>query len=315
MRAQTPTRPADEDGAQTAALRCTVALPAGFRVGDVLAFHRRDALAVAERVDTDSLHKGLVWDGHAACLTIRFHREQADAELAVDGPPAAGAAGALTAMVRRMLGLTQPVEAFEQAYRAHPQLGPLIARQAGLRVPLAASPFEALTWAITGQQISVKAAVALRRRLIQAAGVEHSGGLRCHPDACRVARLDVADLRQAGFSQTKARTLIALSREVQDNRLPLDGWLAVPRADEIGEQLVQVRGIGPWTINYTLLRGFGWLDGSLHGDVAVCRGLQSLLGRSDGITEREARCWLADFSPWRALIAAHLWAMQSAAQY
>ena len=35
-----------------------------------------------------------------------------------------------------------------------------------------------------------------------------------------------------------------------------------------------LKGIGPWTVDYALLRGFARLDGSLHGDAAVRRQLQ-----------------------------------------
>jgi DNA-3-methyladenine glycosylase II len=79
---------------------------------------------------------------------------------------------------------------------------------------------------------------------------------------------------------------------------------------EMEEKLLLVSGIGPWTVNYALLRGFGWLDGSLHGDVAVRRGLQTLRNDAEKVTADEAERWLAEFSPWRALVAAHLWAMQ-----
>jgi len=292
-------------------LSCSVNLPQGFRAKDILAFHSRDAAAVAEQVEAGTLRKGLAWDGRAACLTIRFHADRADAELAIDGARSAAATDALEPMVRRMLGLTQRVEDFEGTYRAHPQLGPLIARNPGLRVPLAATPFEALTWAVTGQQISLGAALSLRRKLIRAAGLEHSGGLACYPDADAIARLNVADLHQAGFSRTKAQTLIALTAEIRENRLPLDEWLVTLPVAEIRAQLLRVRGIGPWTADYTLLRGFGWLDGSLHGDAAVRRNLRALLGGSADVTEDYAQRWLAGFSPWRALIAAHLWAMRS----
>ena len=81
--------------------------------------------------------------------------------------------------------------------------------------------------------------------------------------------------------------------------------------DTLRERLLDIRGIGPWTVNYTLLRGFGWLDGSLHGDVAVRHGMQILLDSPDKISEKAAQQWLAEFSPWRALLAAHLWAMKS----
>ncbi|MBE0595654.1 MAG: DNA-3-methyladenine glycosylase 2 [Desulfuromonadales bacterium] len=299
---------------KSCSLACTIELPPGFRPSDILAFHRRDPSLVAERVDESSLQKGMAWEGCAACLSIRFHPGYAEAELAVDGQFGAEPE-AFSRLVRRMLGLTQRVEVFEESYRLHPQLGLLIARQPGLRVPLAASPFEALTWAITGQQISVGVAISLRRKLIRAAGLKHSGGLECHPDAAQVAVLTETDFRQAGFSQAKTRALIALSQRVRDRHLPLDLWTETLPVEEMREQLLGVPGIGPWTVNYTLLRGFGWLDGSLHGDVAVRRGLQALLAAEEKITEDAARRWLAEFSPWRALIAAHLWALKSSISY
>lgn len=287
-----------------ATTRYRSALPVGFRAADSLEFHGRDAQAVGERCGPDRLAKGLLWQGRPACLCIVFAGAEARAELAVDGGNADAAAVATT--VRRLLGLDQPVDRFEQAHAAHPQLGPLLARQAGLRVPCTATPFEALSWAITGQQISLGAAVSLRRKLLLATGLRHSGGLACYPDAARVAALEAATLRAAGFSASKAQTLLTVSRLVADGQLPLDDWLAAPPAEEIRTRLLAVRGIGPWTVDYLLLRGYGWLDGSLHGDAAVRRGLGRLLGTTPD--EKAARAWLAPFAPWRALLAAHLWA-------
>ena len=293
-------------------LTCRLPLPAGFRPGDILAFHRRDGEGTAERVTPTALQKGLLWYGTPACLAIRFAARTASAELAVDGELPAGSAAALRELVRRMLGLDQDVESFEARFRAHPEIGPLLARQAGLRVPVAASPFEALSWAVTGQQISVGAAVSIRRKLILAAGVRHSGGLYCYPAAREVAALREQALRQAGFSSAKARTLLTLAQAVEAGALPFDDWLRTRPVDEIRQRLLALRGIGPWTVDYALLRGFGWLDGSLHGDVAVRRSLQTLLASPEPIGERQTRDWLAGFSPWRALLAAHLWAAQPA---
>lgn len=292
-------------------LTCSLALPATFRPNDILAFHRRDPQETAERVSDSALEKGIVWQGAPACLSIRFLEGRAEADLSVDGEMGSDSQSAFEAMVHRLLGLNQEIEAFEHRHRNHPQLGLLIADQPGLRVPVTATPFEALTWAVTGQQISVRAAMSLRRQLIIATNVHHGGGLLCYPQASQIAGLAEATLRQAGFSASKARTLLALSQGVVDNTLPLDTWTQTLPVEEIREQLMAIRGIGPWTVNYALLRGFGWLDGSLHGDVAVRSGLQMLLGSTEKISEEQTRKWLADFSPWRALIAAHLWAMRS----
>lgn len=256
--------------------------------------------------------KGLVWQGHPACLTLYLHDGQVDAELRVDGFDGNDAPLKLQALVRRMLGLDQDVEGFELAHRHHPLLGSLIARTPGLRVPLAATPFEALTWAVTSQQISVQAALTLRRRLILTAGLQHSSGLACHPDAAALAALGLETLRRAGFPQAKAHTLLEVSRQVLEGTLPLEEGLQGTLAmTDIEARLLAIRGIGRWTVNYTLLRGYGWLDGSLHGDVGVRRGIQRLLGRGERISEEAARQWLAPFSPWRALVAAHLWALDA----
>lgn len=287
----------------------TLKLPGDFRPEDILAFHRRDRLGIAERVQDGMLRKGISWEDHLACLCVRFDRDRAAITLSADGEPAGLDGGALRDMARRMLGLTQPIAAFEEAHRAHPQLGRLIERRRGLRVPLTATPFEALTWAITGQQISVAAAVALRRNLIEAAGLRHSGGLLCFPDARAIAALTEVELGRAGYSKTKARTLSTLSGLAESGELPLNAWLIeTPPVDEIRERLSALRGIGPWTIHYTLLRGYGWLDGSLHGDAGVRRALQALLATPEKITQDQARHWLTPFAPWRALVAAHLWA-------
>ncbi|MDD1632243.1 MAG: hypothetical protein LUQ56_01800 [Methylococcaceae bacterium] len=82
-----------------------------------------------------------------------------------------------------------------------------------------------MTWAVTGQQISVKSAISLRRNLILVTDLKHSVGLSCYPDASQISGLTALDLHQTGFSQTKSQTLITLSQMVQENRLPLDLWM------------------------------------------------------------------------------------------
>jgi DNA-3-methyladenine glycosylase II len=292
-------------------INCSLSLPGGFRPADILSFHRRDSLAVAETVDAGSLRKGIVWNGLPACLSISFEPAGAQVELASDGTAGPGDTETLLRLAQRMLGLNQPIAEFELRYRDHPQLGAVIAAQPGLRVPVAASVFEALSWAIICQQISVQAAVAIRRRLIQLTDLHHSSGLYCYPGAVHAAEFNADDLRRIGFSQSKAHCLLTVSRMIVSGELVLDDTVAELPVERICEQLLKIRGIGPWTVNYALLRGFGWLDGSLHGDIAVRRGLQRLLATTDPVSEQQARQWLAQFSPWRALVAAHIWAWLS----
>lgn len=301
-------------------IETSISLPRNFRLADFLAFHQRDAQMLAEIVKEQQLQKGIVWQGMPACITFTFAKKQVDIRLHIDSGrkklDAEKVQSRLHQHAQHMLGLNQTIADFEKFVVEHPELGHLITRQSGLRVPQAATTFEALTWAIIGQQISVSAAVSVRRKLIQHTGLQHSSGIWCYPSATQIAAFTADDLRPLGFSQTKARTVVELGKIIHNGDLPLDNWLndywqgSTLAAQDIYDALIQVRGIGPWTVNYTLLRGFGWLDGSLHGDVAVRRNLQWLLNTTDKVNEETTRDWLAGFSPWRALVAAHLWAMQ-----
>jgi DNA-3-methyladenine glycosylase II len=202
-----------------------------------------------------------------------------------------------------MLGLRIDPAPFEAAVRDDPLLGPVVARQPGLRVIQSATVFEALTWAIIGQQINLSFAIALRRTFIGLAGRAHSSGLWCYPEAADVARLDLEQLTSRKFSGAKAETLLRFARLVAEGALSLD------RADDpatVGERLLAVKGIGPWTVNYALLRGWGYADCSLHGDVAVRNAIGRLRGTErPGL--REAETFLEAYRPHRTMAAAYLW--------
>ena len=292
-------------------LRLSLALPPGYRPDDILRFHQRDPEQTAERVEGRTLVKGLAWCGQPAALHVHFEEWSARVEVQLGTAFSDGDEEAMTRLCQRLLGLTQPVEAFEEAHHAHPDVGRLIRARPGLRVAQAATPFEAATWAVIGQQISVSAATAVRRKLIRAADLRHASGVLAYPDAERVAAMDDDSLRATGLSRTKVHTIRALSDGVVNSELPLGAGAELTDVDALRTRLRAIRGVGPWTVNYTLLRGFSWLDGAMEGDLGVRRSLQSLLGRREQPGERETGQWLAEFSPWRALVAAHLWAMSA----
>lgn len=295
----------------TGIFSCRLPLPTNYRLQDILSFHVRDTLAVSESVEANRLRKGIVWHGSTACLSLRFLPQWVEIELSIDDTPESFEVDALSALAVRMLGLNQPIDVFEESVGQHPQLGALINKQSGLRVPVAPTAFEALSWAITGQQISLAAAISIRRKFIQLIGLQHSSGLYCYPDARHVTALSIVDLRQAGFSQSKAQTLLTVSQMTVSGELELNNVQKEPPIEQIRQQLMKIRGIGPWTANYALLRGYGWLDGSLHGDAAVRRGLHLLLNAVEPMDENQTRQWLEGFAPWRALVAAHLWELIS----
>jgi DNA-3-methyladenine glycosylase II len=286
-----------------------IALPPGYRVQDALAFHGRDAQALAERVEGARIRKGVLLDGVAVVLDVGIDVDAGVAECAIDAAESADARVLARAReaITGMLGLHIDPAAFARLVADDALFAPLVARRPGLRVIQAATVFEALTWAVIGQQINLPFAIALRRSFIEQAGRAHPSGLWCYPEAVDVARLDIEQLTSRKFSRAKAETLLRLARLVADGALDLAPDAAGDPA-AVSARLLAVKGIGPWTVNYALLRGYGYPDCSLHGDVAVRSAIGCLLGSAARPSIAEAEAYLQAYRPHRTMAAAYLWA-------
>ena len=288
-------------------LHWTLPLPAGYRRDDVIAFHSRDGEAVAEQVTPTGLRKGILLRGSAVVLDVAFTDAAAVCRAEIDGSANGDLQTPLHGALLNILGLRIDPQPFAQLAAGDPLLAPLIRLNPGLRIVQSASPFEALTWAIIGQQINLSFAISLRRTFILQAGRRHGSGLWCYPEARDVARLSVEDLTSRKFSRAKADTVLRLARLVDEGALSLE----LPPSGDVAamsQALLAVKGIGPWTVNYALLRGYGYADCSLHGDVAIRAALQKLLGEVTKPDMARTEQWLRQYAPHRTMAAAHLWA-------
>jgi DNA-3-methyladenine glycosylase II len=288
-----------------------IALPPGYRRQDALAFHGRDPQGLAERVTDAHIRKGVLLDGVAAVLEVRFDDAVPDTaacmvDAADDSADARVLPRAREALIN-MLGLRIDPAAFARQVADDALFAPLVKREPGLRVIQSATVFEALSWAIIGQQINLPFAISLRRSFIEQAGRAHPSGLWCYPEAGDVARLDIEQLTSRKFSRAKAETLLRLARLVADGELDL-GLDAGGDPAGVSQRLLAVKGIGPWTVNYALLRGYGYPDCSLHGDVAVRSAIGRLLGNDVRPSIAEAEAFLQAYRPHRTMAAAYLWA-------
>jgi DNA-3-methyladenine glycosylase II len=285
----------------------SIPLPPDYRRQDVFTFHGRDTETLAERIDGQTIRKGVMIDGVPAVLEIDLGA-QLDQALCIVDLDGARLPDQAQEMLLNVLGLRIDPAPFEAAVANDPLFAPLVRRERGLRVIQSTTIFEALSWAIIGQQINLGFAISLRRTFIALAGRAHTSGLWCYPEATDAARLELDDLTSRKFSGAKAETLLRLARLVADGQLDLhrDADLA-----KVGERLLAVKGIGPWTVNYALLRGYGFPDCSLEGDVAVRTAIGRLLGTAARPDLAEAAAFLEIYRPHRTMAAAHLWASLS----
>ena len=167
-----------------------------------------------------------------------------------------------------------------------------------LELPSTRPPFEALVRIVAGQQLSVKAAATVFQRLASA--------LNGMVTANAVAEVSIETLREAGLSRAKGQTLIALSAfagadEMHLKRLIGGPWLACR------EELLQVRGIGPWSVDMFAMFGLGNPDIFSSGDLGLRMAMQQHLKvppkQKPAVYDQRALVW----SPFRTLASLHLW--------
>ncbi len=283
----------------------SIPLPSGYQSRDIVAFHSRDKEALAERVDPGRIRKGVLIDGVPVLLDVTLDASEARCTVDADAVLGPAALAQIDDALLNILALRIDPAPFLDAVRGDDLLGPVVQRQQGLRIVQSATIFEALTWAIIGQQINLTFAIALRRTFIAQAGRPHASGLWCYPEAADVARLAPEDLTTRKFSRAKADTLLRFARLVDSGELALERSAGV---EQVSASLLAVKGIGPWTVNYALLRGYGYADCSLHGDVAIRAALQNLLGEDTKPDMARTEALLARYAPHRTMACAHLWA-------
>ncbi|MGI9403818.1 MAG: DNA-3-methyladenine glycosylase family protein, partial [Hyphomicrobium sp.] len=144
--------------------------------------------------------------------------------------------------------------------RVHDQVGdPPVRRHA--------PGFEGLVRIIAGQQLSIASAEAIWRRV----------SIAVVPMApASVSALTDEDLRAAGLSRAKVRTLRAIAEAVDDG-LKLEQLAGEPEGAVHGE-LTAIHGVGPWTADIYLLFCIGRADAFAAGDLALQMATRNAVG-------------------------------------
>ena len=208
----------------------------------------------------------------------------------------------LRQVVNGIFRLDSAVQLAEAELARDAILGPIVARQAGLRIPGTPDGFELAVRAILGQQVSVVRAARVASAICRRFGdVVPSPALGLTHAFPAPAALVDADLTQFGLPRMRQRAISALAANVLDARVFLDGTMSV---SETTKALGAVPGIGPWTTSYIALRALGDLDSIPLQDV----GLRTAISHGGPMVspirlELVAEAW----RPWRGLAATHLW--------
>jgi 3-methyladenine DNA glycosylase/8-oxoguanine DNA glycosylase len=230
-----------------------------------------------------------------------LHRVVAGREVRIESAPGGVDVepldGEIRPVVLTLLGAEFDLDAFRPA---EPYVAELVPRLRGFRPPISPDPFEMLVGAITAQQISLRAALAVRNRFVERFGVRAELAY-AFPTPERVAGAAPEELTALGFSGRKADYVLALARSDLDL-----AELAELPDDEVKAALVELPGIGEWTADWFLARHLARPRAWPAGDLALRKVVSEFYGDGRPLTIPEVREIGARFDPFQNLSAHYL---------
>ena len=214
--------------------------------------------------------------------------------------------------MRQILHADLDLKPFYQAAEKEPRLREVIADLKGLKPVRPPDIFHMLVIALSEQQVSMTAALAIRERIISSFGTA-IGRLTAFPRPETLSAADIRQLRSCGLSLRKAESLRELARLFASGEIDPEAWKEMEDR-ELVELLTSLPGVGQWTAEYVLLRGLGRLDVVPGSDLGVRRAVGAYLAGGGIPSAGEVHEILRPWSPWRGLAAFYLLAHQRRSQ-
>lgn len=272
---------------------------------------RRRPTNELDRWEDRTYHRVVLFGGRPVALAVTQTgpRERPELEVSALGRTIGPAEKpALARLLARMLGTEVDLAPFYRTARRDSQLDELVQRFRGFKPPRFPSLFETLANAILCQQISLNVGLALIGRVARRWGLalapgNHSPHAFARPADLRSARPQ--DLRRLGLSRHKAAALLNLAAIAARDEQAIEGICALGDAPAM-ERLLALRGVGPWSAEYALLRGLGRLHFFPAGDVAAQKNLARWLALEHPPDTAETRRLVARWHPYEGLVYLHL---------
>ena len=196
-------------------------------------------------------------------------------------------------LVRRLFDLDADPLLISTSFEKSKILRELDRKNPGGRSPGAWDAFETAICVVLGQLVSTKQARRLAAQLVEQYGERHDYQGKTVFSFPTPEVLAQASLSEIGTTQNRKRTIRYLSQKIASREISLS-----PHQDlkKLKEQLLDIPGIGPWTVEYMGMRCFSDPDSFPETDLFLRR-----------ILKEEKKLNLALVKPWRSYAAYLLW--------
>ncbi|MDG1752027.1 MAG: AlkA N-terminal domain-containing protein [Thalassotalea sp.] len=267
----------------------------------MLTFFQNRQINGLEKVTQTSYQRSISIDNCTGWLAITHHQDKPSLVMKIALSDYSYLNNIIT-RIRRMFDLDADMELIHRQLSQHPILEKTIQQYQGLRLPGCWDIFEFSIRAILGQQISVKGATTLAKRITEKYG-EYLPEL---PEEISlifpsVNALIGAEYEEIGLTKTRIATLQRWVEFFNDHHESIENYSSL---EKLEKQLCEIKGIGPWTVNYLAMRGLSDPDAFPSADLGIIKAL-TIDGQKPSNKEilQLAETW----RPWRAYACIYLW--------
>lgn len=157
--------------------------------------------------------------------------------------------------------------------------------------------FQTLILTILEQQVSLAAAYAAFKKLKEKIG---------YVTPAKLLRLTDEEMRACYFTRQKMGYARGLALAIQSKKIVLKKFSNLPD-EEVRNELIQLKGIGNWTIDVYLMHALQRTDLFPLGDIALVNSLKETKGLPKDISKEEMLAIAEPWRPYRTIASMILW--------
>jgi DNA-3-methyladenine glycosylase II len=212
-------------------------------------------------------------------------------------------------IVKFIFNLDFDLNSFYQDVKKDPVMHQISQQLYGLKNPTTPTVFESLIDSIVEQQISIKVAHTIEQRLAKKFGDPFDIEGRtyfAYPTPQCISDASVSEVQQVGLSMRKVEYIHGVAQLIEDGKLELEEMKKQKNPDCIIAKLDEIKGVGVWTSELTMLRGMQRLDALPADDFGIRRVISRYYCGGRPIKADEARGISKAWGRWKGLAAFYL---------
>jgi DNA-3-methyladenine glycosylase II len=284
--------------------------PKEFDFSQCLKFLTRSPLEPCHVVENNSIYKLDKFEGKPILIKIQYNKKCICIEFLTPRPKKY-----IRAMVAKYVwhwfDLDTDLRPFYRIARKDPVLKNVTKDLYGLRILTISDLFEALCWAIIGQQINLAFAYTLKKRFVESFGEKFSFDNKHYylfPTPQVISRKKITDLKRLQFTGKKSEYIIELAQKINNGDLTKNRLLHHDGFETARKELMGLHGVGKWTADYVSLRCLKDPTAFPVADVGLQNAVKQQLGLTKKPTSEDITRYAMGWQNWQAYATFYLWA-------